>query len=121
MLPHHKTFPYHDVIICPIADHRDDHDDNFLSMGEYIQVDLYTASLTSVIVVGICLFFAFVIILGHLSQYYQLMSLRRRHGAEMATRSGGGGHDNMGGDYHELNYEVPKLDENSLMHKLPKL
>ena len=109
--------------MCPIADHRDDHDDNFLSMGEYIQLDLYTTSLTSVIVVGICLFLAFVIIFGHLSQYYQLMSLHRRHRAEMATRSAAGGHDNRGGDYHELsatgNYEVPKLHQNTYKEKLP--
>ena len=106
-----------DVIMCPIADHRDDHDDNFMMMGKYIQVDLYMASVTSVIVVCICLFVIFVIIIGHMSQYYQIMSLRRRYGAEITTCSGAGGHDNLGAGYHELsdkgNYESPKLDENT--------
>ena len=109
--------------MCPIADHRDDDDDNFMMMGEYIEVDLYTASVTSVIVVCICLFLAFATIIGHLSQYYQIMSLRRRHGAEMSARPGAGGHDNLGAGYHELsvkgNDDVPKLYENTYKEKLP--
>ena len=102
------------------ADHRDDHEDSKMKMGENIEIDLYTAAVTSIIVVCVCLFFAVATVLGHLAQYNQIMGLRRRNGAALASRSGGqDAYENVANGYHELNDKNPKMKENLYMDKLP--
>ena len=107
-------------MISIAADHRDDHEDNKIKMGKSIEIDLYTASVTSIIVVCVCFFFAVATAVGHMAQYNQIMALRRRNGAALASRSGGQDADeNVANGHHELNDKNPKMEENLNMEKLP--